>query len=182
MIQTREVPRYSLTERNRRWSLARAVMKQEGLDALLVYGDREGTGPAPFAFDTYFTNDRPGATVLFIGDDAPISFVPLPMNISDHFEASLRGEDLWIAPENMRFPRHPDAIAGVLKAHKLEGSTIGIVCGLHRRTCGSRGIPTRSPASSRRTSSRAARSASLARSRTRRSTSCRRFQPPWDSA
>jgi Xaa-Pro aminopeptidase len=127
MIQTREVPHYSLTERNRRWNLARTLMRQEGLDALLVYGDREGTGPAPFAFDNYFTNDRPGATVLFTGDDDPISFVPLPMNISDHFESSLRGEDVWIAPEHMRFPRHPDVIAGVLKERGLDGGVIGVV-------------------------------------------------------
>lgn len=122
-----ELPRYSRAERDRRWNMARTLMRQEGLDALLVYGEREGTGPAPFAFDTYFTNDRPGATVLFVGDDDPVSFVPLPMYVSDHFEASLRGDDVWIAPEHMRFPRHPDAIAGVLKERGVAGGRIGLV-------------------------------------------------------
>src|SRR5690349_14721680 len=59
-INATQPPSYSLAERDRRWQLARELMDAEKVDGLLVYGDREGTGPAPFAPDTYFTNERPG--------------------------------------------------------------------------------------------------------------------------
>jgi hypothetical protein len=61
----REVPGYSLAERDRRWRMAREVMGEVGVDALVVFGDREGVGPAPFAPDVFFTNDRPGSIVIF---------------------------------------------------------------------------------------------------------------------
>ena len=44
----KKFPTYSLNERDRRWNLARRLMEQEQLDALVVYGDREGSFPAPF--------------------------------------------------------------------------------------------------------------------------------------
>ena len=122
-----QIPRYSLAERDRRWKLAHELMQEEGLDALLVHGEREGTGPAPFCFDTYFTNDRPGATVLFPREGDPVSLVSLPMYISDHFESANRGDQVWIAPENMRFPRAPEKVAGVLKEFGSDSGTIGIV-------------------------------------------------------
>jgi len=59
------VPMFSLAERDRRWDLARSFMDREGLDALLVFGEHEDAGPAPFCLDTWFTNDRPGAIVVF---------------------------------------------------------------------------------------------------------------------
>ena len=74
-------PRLSLAERDRRWQIARAVMKQAAVEALLVYGDRESSAPAPFALDGYFTNDRLGSVVIFRGDEPPVVQGFLPMNI-----------------------------------------------------------------------------------------------------
>ncbi|MGH9443870.1 MAG: M24 family metallopeptidase [Thermoanaerobaculia bacterium] len=121
------LPRYSTKERDRRWELARRVMKEENVDALLIYGEREGTSPAPFSFDTYFTNDRPGAVVVFPRKGEPVSLVPLPTYVGDHFESSLRGEAVWIKPENFRVARHPGGIAEALREHDLEKSAIGVV-------------------------------------------------------
>ena len=62
MRQPLNVPTFSLAERDRRWQLANDLMEQEGVDALIVYGDREGAFPASYAPDTYFTNERAGST------------------------------------------------------------------------------------------------------------------------
>jgi Xaa-Pro dipeptidase len=48
-----EIPGYTTKECERRWAIARKLMKDERLDALLVHGEREGTGPAPFCFDVW---------------------------------------------------------------------------------------------------------------------------------
>src|SRR5256885_1257119 len=86
-------PTYSLAERDRRWALARRVMDAEQVDALLIYGDREGTGPAPFAPDTYITNDRPGALVIFPRNGEPTALYGIPEMAIDHLEARRRGEE-----------------------------------------------------------------------------------------
>lgn len=39
----------SFAERDRRWQLAREIMKNNNLDTLIIYGDRESAAPAPFA-------------------------------------------------------------------------------------------------------------------------------------
>jgi len=72
------VPTYSLAERDRRWALARELMAAEGVDALIVYGEREMVQPAPYAHDAYFTNDRPGTIVIFARDADPIVLVGTP--------------------------------------------------------------------------------------------------------
>jgi hypothetical protein len=67
------VPMYSLDERDRRWRLACSFMDREGLDALLVFSEHEDGGPAALCFDTWLTNDRPGAIVVFprVGERSP---------------------------------------------------------------------------------------------------------------
>jgi hypothetical protein len=56
-----EIPAFSFAERDRRWNLAKRFMDVHGFDNLLVMGEHEDAGPAPFIFETWFTNDRPGA-------------------------------------------------------------------------------------------------------------------------
>jgi hypothetical protein len=100
------VPNFSLAERDRRWDLARTFMEREGLDALLVYGEHEDAGPAPVAYDTWFTNGRAGTTVVFPRTGEPISLLPGPMFIMDHLESSRRGDSMWIPSHNLRGTRH----------------------------------------------------------------------------
>lgn len=54
------VPTFSIAEREPPWNLARTFMQRESLDALLVFGEREDSGPATVPFDTWFTNARAG--------------------------------------------------------------------------------------------------------------------------
>jgi Xaa-Pro aminopeptidase len=121
------IPTLSLAERDRRWQLARDLMRDEGLDALLVYGEHEMVQPAPHAVDAYFTNDRPGTIVVFARDADPVVLVGTPMTISDHIEARRRGDEVWISPQNMRVARHPPGVFDVLREHNLERSAIGVL-------------------------------------------------------
>jgi len=121
------IPTFSMTERNRRWDLARDFMTREGLDALLVFGEHEDAGPAPFAHDTWFTNGRAGTTVVFPRDGDPVSLFPMEMFSKDHLESARRGDITWIRPENIRASRDSRAIADTLNELKLARARIGVV-------------------------------------------------------
>ncbi|MBO2462404.1 M24 family metallopeptidase [Actinomadura violacea] len=124
---TAQAPVYSTAERDRRWALARELMDAEGVEALVVYGEHESSGPAPFAPDVYFTNERPGAIVVFPRDADPISLVWSPMHIADHIEARRRSEACWTEPRNMRVAKHAPGLVEVLKEHGLERAAIGVI-------------------------------------------------------
>lgn len=120
-------PRYSLAERDRRWAIARAIMDDEDVDALIVYGEHELAGPAPFAPDTYFTNDRPGAIVVFTRDGDPVSLVWGTDHVLDHMQARLRGEASWVEPENMLIARHDRGLVDLLTERGLSRVPIGVI-------------------------------------------------------
>ncbi|SDS47979.1 M24 family metallopeptidase [Microlunatus soli] len=122
-----EVPTLSTAERDRRWELARTFMADEGLDALLIFGEHEDAGPAPFSFDTWFTNGRAGTTVVLPRNGDPISLFPMEMFSKDHLEASSRGDTIWIPPQNIRAARDSGAIVGTLRELGLAKATVGVV-------------------------------------------------------
>ena len=122
-----DVPTYSLAERDRRWNLIRAFMDREGLDALLVFGEHEDAGPAPVSYDTWFTNGRPGTTVVFPRAGEPMSLLPMPLFTMDQMESSRRGDAVWIPPQNIRASRDSRGIAAVLTELGLMKGTIGVV-------------------------------------------------------
>ena len=124
---TNDVPGYSLAERDRRWALANAFMEQRELDALLVYGEHEDAGPTPFYFDTWFTNDRAGTTVLMRKGSEPISFVPMSLYLLDRLEAEQRGDDLWISAPSIRIGRDAATLIGELGALGLGKGRLGVV-------------------------------------------------------
>lgn len=116
-----------MTERDRRWARARAFMTREGLDALLVYGEHEDAGPAPFAFDTWLTNARAGTTVIVPRDGDPICLFPMEMFAKDHLESRRRGEAVWFPPENVRASRDSRSIIDTLTGLGLERSSVGVI-------------------------------------------------------
>jgi Xaa-Pro aminopeptidase len=121
------VPTYSTTERDRRWALARDVMRTEELDALLVYGEHECAPLAPFAPDVYFTNDRPGSIVVFVRDEPPVQLTWSPMPIGDHIEARRRGDSVWLHPDQIRVGKDPSHVGQLLTDNALESARIGVV-------------------------------------------------------
>ena len=121
------VPRFSLAERDRRWNLARGFMSRHGLDALLVYGEHEDGGASQFNIDTWFTNDRPGTTVLMPRDGEPIVFLPMPLYVLDRLETSRRGDACWVSAKGIRIGRHSDELADELITNSLSSATIGVI-------------------------------------------------------
>lgn len=121
------VPRLSFTERDRRWQLARTVMEQAGVDALLIYGDRESSAPAPFALDGYFTNDRLGSVVIFKGDEPPTVLGFLPMAVADHIQARRRGDAQWIDPQQLFVGKTGNHIVAALQRLDLQKARIGVL-------------------------------------------------------
>jgi Xaa-Pro aminopeptidase len=121
------IPTFSLAERDRRWNLARTFMQRENLDALLIFGEHEDSGPATVVFDTWFTNARAGTTIVFLKGGNPISLVPMPTFLSDHLESSRRGDIIWIEAQNMRMNITSTSIAKTLKELGLERGTIGVI-------------------------------------------------------
>lgn len=118
------VPVFSLAERDRRWELARTFMEERGLDAILVIGEHEDSGPASYSYDTWLTNTRPGTTVLLPKKGLPLNLVPAPMFALDHLEA---GDEAWIPAENVRFGRHSLAAIQAIQELGLEQATIGVL-------------------------------------------------------
>ncbi|MFD1543529.1 M24 family metallopeptidase [Nonomuraea guangzhouensis] len=116
-----DLPTYSPAERDRRWDLARELMDAEGVDALIVHSGAE------WAPDVYFTNDRPGAIVVFPRADEPIALVRSPARLGEHLDASRRGDAVWIRPENVLVAKHAHGVAEVLRAHGLGRSAIGVL-------------------------------------------------------
>ncbi|MGW4427652.1 M24 family metallopeptidase [Streptomyces tendae] len=121
------VPTFSVAERDRRWDLAREFMSREGLDALLVFGEHEDAGPAPFNYDTWFTNGRAGTTVIFPRKGEPVSLLPMEMFTKDHLESARRGETLWMAPENLRMFRDSRVVTATLNELGLAKAAVGVV-------------------------------------------------------
>ncbi|WP_258342223.1 M24 family metallopeptidase [Saccharopolyspora gregorii] len=121
------LPVFSTIERDRRWNLAREFMAREGLDALLVFGEHEDAGPAPVAYDTWFTNGRAGTTVVFPRAGEPVALLPGPMFIMDHLESHRRGDTPWIPAQRLRGTRHSSTIIETLNELDLAESAIGVV-------------------------------------------------------
>jgi Xaa-Pro aminopeptidase len=126
-ITSEQVPALSLAERDRRWALARELMAAEDVDALVAYGERECAGVAPFAPDVYFSNDRPGAIVIFVREAEPISLVWSPMSVCDHIEARGGGIATWIEPSNIRVAKHAGGVVDVLRENGLEKAAVGVL-------------------------------------------------------
>lgn len=122
-----ETPVYSIAERERRWDLARTFMERKGLDALLVYGEHEDAGPAPFAYDSWFTNGRAGTTIIFPRHGEPLSLFPMEMFTKDHLESTRRGDAIWIPPANIRSSRDSRAVTDTLHELGLTQSVIGVI-------------------------------------------------------
>jgi Xaa-Pro dipeptidase len=121
------VPTYSLAERDRRWGIANQLMEEEGVDALIVYGDREGAFPASFAPDAYLTDERPGSIVIFPKNEEPISVVFLPTVVEDHIQASHNGKRGWVRPENMYVGKMGANVVEILEDRGLNKSAFGVI-------------------------------------------------------
>ncbi|MGG1946229.1 M24 family metallopeptidase [Trinickia sp. NRRL B-1857] len=121
------IPSYSFAERDRRWSIANTLMEERGLDALLVYGDREGAFPAFYAPDTWLTNERPGSIVIVPKGEEPIVIVFLVTVIADHIQAAASGYTSWIRPENIYTGKMGSNVVEIIEDRGLNRCKFGVV-------------------------------------------------------
>ena len=121
------IPTYSPKEKERRWNIANQIMEDEGVDALIIYGDREGAFPAGFSPDAYFTNDRPGSIVIFPKNAEPISVVFLITSVEDHIQASYRKSQGWVHPKNIFVGKMGANVVEILEDKGLDKSAIGVI-------------------------------------------------------
>ncbi len=102
-------------------------MEERGLEALIVFGEHEDGGAAPYNIDNWFTNDRPGVTVVFRMVGEPIALAPMPSFVCEHMEGTSRGDELWIQPENLRLGRDASSLVNTLKEQGLTKSAVGVL-------------------------------------------------------
>ncbi len=117
-------PTYSQAERDRRWNLARKFMDENGLEAMLIVGEHEDSGPANYPYDLWFTNSRPGTTVLLPKVGMPVNLLHAPMFVLDHMEV---GENAWISAENIRIGRDSNSVIRAIESLNLTNSEIGVM-------------------------------------------------------
>ena len=121
-----DIPTYSHAERDRRWRLARDLMDEQGLAALIVYGDREGAAPRPRP--RHLLHQRPSRLgVMFPRKGDPVAEVALPMAVTDHMTAERRHEQPWIRPENINAGKMGRALVMTMKEMGLGKGTIGVI-------------------------------------------------------
>lgn len=118
-----ELPRLSLAERDRRWSLTRQEMKARGIDCLVLWG-----WPAMWDFCTanarYLSpigGNAENNTLVFPAEGEPTSFVFMPTFV----EYWKRAQD-WVADVRTRQGTWASTVVERLKGLKLEHATIGM--------------------------------------------------------
>lgn len=118
-IDADKYPRLSSRERDRRRALAEDFMDEHGVKALLVFGDERNT------IDSWFTNDRPGMTVILPKGGELVGFAWSTQVIGAHIQSRQRNEDTWIA--DIRRGQAAANIVAAIEALGLASEAIGVV-------------------------------------------------------
>jgi len=126
-----EYPVLSLNERDRRWLKVREMMRQKGVECLLLGGFKSRE-----QLEGYLTNDYPEGVVIFPLEGDPVCLSWTGTRITRQMESTLRGFPAWV--EDMRVGVTGPAIAAVLKEKGFERGKIGVV-GLESRAPGESG-------------------------------------------
>lgn len=104
-------------------------MDDHELEALVIYGESEITGPGAYTPDNWVTNQRPGSTVVFPRKGNPLWLTAMAKGIISHWHSDLADESPWISPADIRLGRDSGTLINVLRELNLSTSVIG-VCGL----------------------------------------------------
>ena len=96
------------------------------MDGLVVYGEHEMADFGSLALDSYFTNDQPGAMVVFSHDAEPVRLYWRQADLGIHSEAPVLEVSSWIRPENNRAATHIRALADLLTELHLSTAAIGV--------------------------------------------------------
>jgi Xaa-Pro aminopeptidase len=115
----RTYPMLSLNERDRRWKRTKELMKQKGLDCLLVFGKgREH-------YDSYLANEYFDGIVVFplVGD--PVYLIWSATRVLIRLEPSLQQETWWI--KDLRVGYSGEGVVKALQERGMDQGKIGVV-------------------------------------------------------
>jgi len=116
----------SLRERDHRWGLARELMKQNGLDCLIVTPGNSYYSPDHF--NAWLTNDDANRNVIFPLRGDPCYLVWSAMHGTFRIlENRKRGVSPWVEDYRVYRPPNKEGIAPVLKEKGLDSAKIGVV-------------------------------------------------------
>lgn len=113
-----EFPALPLSERDRRWSAARALMDGHDVAALVVLS-------TPAGADRYLAGEPSAGFVLLPRRGDPVLVTEVPGSLLARFDDAGRAQQRWIA--DLRFGRVPATVRGLLRERSLEHERIGIV-------------------------------------------------------
>ncbi len=120
-------PTLSPDEKERHWNRTRELMKQKGLDALLVYGKgRE-------RFDFYLTNESFEGIVIFPMIGEPVYLLWTANRVLIRLETDLKDEPWWLT--DVRMGITGPGVVGALQEKGLDRAKIGVV-GLESKGAG----------------------------------------------
>jgi Xaa-Pro aminopeptidase len=110
-------PKLSNGERDWRWTRVQQMMAKNRVEVLLVLPDN------PFdMIDNWFTNDAPGAVVIFpISGEPTAVWAPGAFSAGPWIMAKERGETAWVS--DWRF--HPASVIQALKERGFDGPQVG---------------------------------------------------------
>ena len=113
-------PVLSLAERDRRWARVRHLMRERGLDGLLVAGFR-----AREMYETYISDDYNEGCVLFPLEGDPVVITWAHLRVMRARWSQARGAKLWVA--DYRVATCGAGVAEVLAEKHLAQASLGVV-------------------------------------------------------
>ncbi len=113
-------PVLSLAERDRRWARVRHLMRERGLDGLLVAGFR-----AREMYETYISDDYNEGCVLFPLEGDPVVITWAHLRVMRARWSQVRGAKLWVA--DYRVATCGAGVAEVLAEKHLAIGSLGVV-------------------------------------------------------
>ena len=116
----RRPPIFSLAERGRRWALVRELMRERGLEGLLVAGFR-----AREMYETYISDDYNEGCVIFPYDGDPVVITWAYLRVMRARWSKERGNTLWV--DDYRVATSGMGVAEVFREKRLGEANLGVV-------------------------------------------------------
>src|SRR5579871_2932417 len=118
--EPKKPPVLSIAERDRRWASVRSLMRERGLEGLLVAGFR-----AREAYETYISDDYNEGCVIFPYDGDPVVITWAYLRVMRARWSQERGTKLWV--DDYRVATSGEGVADVIKEKRLAEASLGVV-------------------------------------------------------
>jgi Xaa-Pro dipeptidase len=113
-------PVLSVAERDRRWARIRDLMRERGLEGLLVAGFR-----AREMYETYISDDYNEGCVIFPYHGAPVVITWAYLRVMRARWSQERGATLWV--DDYRVATSGSGVADVIREKRLAEASLGVV-------------------------------------------------------